>query len=71
MNCKIVRKDTYEVLDSIEKMTKRVRLGLENVDVNNESEELLDLLRYFNQCAWDSCNELIHADMAVSDLEKF
>lgn len=71
MNCKTVRKDTYEVLDSIEKMTKRVRLGLENVDVNNESEELLDLLRYFNQCAWDSCNELIHADMAVSDLEKF
>lgn len=71
MNCKTVRKDTYEVLDSIEKMTKRVRLGLENVDVNNESEEMLDLLRYFNQCAWDSCNELIHADMAVSDLEKF
>lgn len=71
MNCKTVMKDTYEVLDSIEKMTKRVRLGLENVDVNNESEELLDLLRYFNQCAWDSCNELIHADMAVSDLEKF
>lgn len=71
MNCKTVRKDTYEVLDSIEKMTKRVRLGLENVDVNNESEELLDLLRYFKQCAWDSCNELIHADVSVSDLEKF
>ena len=71
MNCKTVRKDTYEVLDSIEKMTKRVRLGLENVDVNNESEELLDLLRYFNQCAWDSCNELIHADKSISDLEKF
>ena len=52
-------------------MTGRIRAGLENVDVNNESEELLDLLRYFNQCAWDSCNELIHADVSVSDLEKF
>lgn len=71
MNCKSVRQDTYEVLDSIERMTRRIRLGLENVDVNNESEELLDLLRYFNQCAWDSCNELINADMSVSDLEKF
>lgn len=71
MNCKSVRQDTYEVLDSIERMTRRIRLGLEDVDVDAESEELLDLLRYFNQCAWDSCNELIHADMAVSDLEKF
>lgn len=59
------------MLDSIDKMIRRIRLGLENVDVNNESEELLDLLRYFNQCAWDSCNELINADMSVSDLEKF
>lgn len=70
MSCKTVRQDTYEVLDSIDKMTGRIRAGLENVDVNNESEELLDLLRYFNKCAWDSCNELINADMAVSDLEK-
>lgn len=71
MSCKTVRQETYEVLDSIDKMTRRIRLGLEDVDVDAESEELLDLLRYFNQCAWDSCNELIHADMAVSDLEKF
>lgn len=71
MNCKSVRQDTYEVLDSIERMTRRIRLGLEEVDVDAESEELLDLLRYFNQCAWDSCNELINADMSVSDLEKF
>lgn len=71
MNCKTVRQDTYEVLDSIERMTRRIRLGLEDVDVDSESEELLDLLRYFNQCAWDSCNELIHADMSVSDLEKY
>lgn len=71
MSCKTVRQDTYEVLDSIERMTRRIRLGLEDVDVDAESEELLDLLRYFNQCAWDSCNELIHADMSVSDLEKF
>lgn len=71
MSCKTVRQETYEVLDSIDKMTRRIRLGLENVDVNNESEELLDLLRYLNQCAWDSCNELIHADVSVSDLEKF
>lgn len=71
MNCKSVRQDTYEVLDSIERMTRRIRLGLEDVDVDAESEELLDLLRYFNQCAWDSCNELINADMSVSDLEKF
>lgn len=71
MNCKTVRQDTYEVLDSIERMTRRIRLGLEDVDVDAESEELLDLLRYFNQCAWDSCNELINADMSVSDLEKF
>lgn len=71
MNCKSVRQDTYEVLDSIERMTRRIRLGLEDVNVDAESEELLDLLRYFNQCAWDSCNELISADMAVSDLEKF
>mgnify|MGYP000893721297 CR=1 FL=1 len=71
MSCKTVRQETYEVLDSIDKMTRRIRLGLEDVDVDAESEELLDLLRYFNQCAWDSCNELINADMAVSDLEKF
>ena len=71
MNCKTVRQDTYEVLDSIERMTRRIRLCLEDVDVDAESEELLDLLRYFNQCAWDSCNELINADMSVSDLEKF
>ena len=71
MNCKSVRQDTYEVLDSIERMTRRIRLGLEDVDVDAESEELLDLLRYFNQCACDSCNELINADMSVSDLEKF
>lgn len=71
MSCKTVRQDTYEVLDSIERMTRRIRLGLEDVDVDAESEELLDLLRYFNQCAWDSCNELINADMSVSDLEKF
>lgn len=71
MNCKSVRQDTYEVLDSIERMTRRIRLGLEDVNVDAESEELLDLLRYFNQCAWDSCNELINADMSVSDLEKF
>lgn len=71
MSCKTVRQDTYEVLDSIERMTRRIRLGLEDVDVDAESEELLDLLRYFNQCAWDSCNELIHADVSVSDLEKF
>lgn len=71
MSCKTVRQETYEVLDSIDKMTGRIRLGLEDVDVDAESEELLDLLRYFNQCAWDSCNELINADMAVSDLEKF
>ena len=71
MSCKTVRQETYEVLDSIDKMTRRIRLGLEDVDVDAESEELLDLLRYFYQCAWDSCNELINADMAVSDLEKF
>lgn len=71
MSCKTVRQETYEVLDSIDKMTRRIRLGLEDVDVDAESEELLDLLRYFNQCAWDSCNELIHADMSVSELEKF
>lgn len=71
MSCKTVREETYEVLDSIERMTRRIRLGLEDVDVDVESEELLDLLRYFNQCAWDSCNELIHADVSVSDLEKF
>lgn len=71
MSCKTVRQETYEVLDSIDKMTRRIRLGLEDVDVDVESEELLDLLRYFNQCAWDSCNELIHADMSVSELEKF
>lgn len=71
MSCKTVRQETYEVLDSIDKMTRCIRLGLEDVDVDAESEELLDLLRYFNQCAWDSCNELINADMAVSDLEKF
>jgi hypothetical protein len=71
MSCKTVRQETYEVLDSIERMTRRIRLGLEDVDVDAESEELLDLLRYFNQCAWDSCNELINADMSVSELEKF
>ncbi len=71
MSCRTVRQETYEVLDSIDKMTGRIRAGLEKVDVSNESEELLDLLRYFNQCAWDPCNELIHADVSVSDLEKF
>ena len=33
MSCKTVRQDTYEVLDSIVKMTGRIRAGLENVDV--------------------------------------
>lgn len=71
MTCKTVRQETYEVFDSIDRMTRRIRAGLEDIDVDNESEELLDLLRYFNQCAWDSCNELINADKSVSDLEKF
>ena len=41
MTCKTVKQETYEVLDSIDRMTRRIRAGLEDIDVDNESEEYL------------------------------